>query len=44
MIIRDKALREDLERCAKEVEGWPAWKRSIDLRDLKKMNRGEPSK
>jgi hypothetical protein len=41
MKIKDKALREALEQCAKEVESWPAWKRSIDLHELAKLNRGE---
>lgn len=34
--IKDKALRKDLERISKEVEAWPKWRRSIDLRDLNK--------
>jgi hypothetical protein len=32
-----KELYEHLEAVSREVEGWPKWKRSIDLRDLKKM-------
>jgi hypothetical protein len=33
-----KELDEALEKIAREVEGWPAWKRSVDLRDLKKLS------
>ena len=32
-----KDLDDDLELVAKEVESWPEWKRSVDLRDLKKL-------
>ena len=31
MKIKDKRLKEELEKISKEVESWPAWKRSIDL-------------
>jgi hypothetical protein len=37
-----KELHDSLEKVSKEVEKWPKWKRSVDLRDLKKMT--EPSK
>jgi len=33
-----KELNEALEKVAREVEDWPAWKRSVDLRDLKKLS------
>jgi hypothetical protein len=33
-----KELDEALEKVAEEVEDWPAWKRSVDLRDLKKLS------
>ena len=33
-----KELDDALEKVAKEVENWPAWKRSVDLRDLKKLS------
>ncbi|MGA7796003.1 MAG: hypothetical protein WCA19_23470 [Candidatus Acidiferrales bacterium] len=33
-----KKLNDALEKVAKEVESWPAWKRSVDLRDLKKLS------
>jgi hypothetical protein len=32
-----KDLNDALEIVSKEVDGWPAWKRSIDSRDLKKL-------
>lgn len=32
-----KELAEDLELAAKEVESWPTWNRSVDIRDLKKL-------
>jgi hypothetical protein len=32
-----KELDDDLELAAKEVESWPTWKRSVDIRDLKKL-------
>jgi hypothetical protein len=31
-----KDLNNALEAISKEVDTWPAWKRSIDLNDLKK--------
>lgn len=34
----DSKLAADLEAISKEVESWPAWKRSIDLRNLNKEN------
>lgn len=30
-----KELDDALEAVSKEVDSWPAWKRSIDLHDLK---------
>lgn len=36
-----KELNDALEAVSKEVDRWPAWKRSIDLQDLKKVT--EPS-
>lgn len=30
-----KELDDALEAVSKEVDSWPAWKRSIDLNDLK---------
>lgn len=39
MKTKYKALQEALDRVAKEVESWPAWKRSVDLRDIEKMNK-----
>lgn len=32
-----KELNDALEAVSKEVDSWPAWKRSIDLHDLKKV-------
>ncbi len=32
-----KDLNDALEMVSKEVDSWPAWKRSIDSRDLKKL-------
>lgn len=32
-----KELNEALEAVSKEVDSWPAWKRSIDLNDRKKV-------
>jgi hypothetical protein len=32
-----KELDDALEAVAKEVDSWPAWKRSIDSHDLKKL-------
>lgn len=40
MKIKDKELEADLEAVAKEVESWPAWKRSIDLRELNNPAKG----
>jgi len=31
-----KELEDALEAVSKEVESWPAWKRSIDLKDVTK--------
>jgi hypothetical protein len=31
-----KDLNDALEAVSKEVDGWPAWKRSVDAQDLKK--------
>lgn len=41
MKIKDKELVADLEKVSKEVESWPAWKRSIDIQKWEKLNRGE---
>jgi len=38
-----KDLKNALEAVSKEVDAWPAWKRSIDLNDLKKVN-GAPER
>jgi hypothetical protein len=32
-----KELDESLEAISKEVDSWPDWKRSIDLRELTKL-------
>ena len=32
-----KELNDALEAVSKEVDSWPTWKRSIDLRDMKKV-------
>jgi hypothetical protein len=32
-----KELDDALEAVSKEVDSWPAWKRSLDLHDLKQQ-------
>ena len=34
-----KELNDALEAISKEVDSWPAWKRSIDLNDPKRVTR-----
>lgn len=36
-----KELKNALEAVSKEVDSWPAWKRSIDMHELNKVR--EPS-
>jgi hypothetical protein len=31
-----RELNEALEAVSKEVDSWPAWKRSVDMQDLNK--------
>lgn len=38
-----KDLDEALESVSKEVDSWPAWKRSVDQRDLEKLT-GNPER
>jgi hypothetical protein len=40
MRIKDKELEADLEEISKEVDAWPEWKRSIDLRELSPNKHG----
>lgn len=38
-----KELDDALEAISKEVDSWPAWKRSIDLHDLKQPTESSDS-